>query len=184
MVRRGKLRYLLSSSVFTVIDVSIAVGLNLWFASTLAPNTVMLPGFSIFWAYMLGVTALWTGLRSPKMGALIVIIGAILLALMSLLNRVVLSPTVWSQIFAQEGWLAATFVVSWVILVLARRGAGLAVDEGLRAGRIEERAQALRVLHTHILETLQEIMVRCEEGNESYAVRLPENSRARTHADQ
>jgi signal transduction histidine kinase len=48
-------------------------------------------------------------------------------------------------------------VLAWMMTVLAREGARVAVAEGLRAGRVAERANVLRALHLEALQTFDQI---------------------------
>jgi signal transduction histidine kinase len=157
----GRVRWLLKSNIFFAADVSIAAGLNLWAAVSLPRDTIMLPSRVIFWAYMLGAVAMWTGLRGIALGGTVVASGPAVMMIMLWLNHATLTTTGWVQAAINEAWLVATLLIAGGLSALAKRGVRIAVAEALKAGQAEERAKALRLLQDHVLHTLDEIARRC-----------------------
>jgi len=161
-VSLGRLRGLLRSNTFLVVDVGIAVILNLWSAAVLPPGSILLPGREVFWAYAIGVTAFWIGVRGALTGLFLVAGGGVLQFAMIAVNGATLTPGGWTQLLGQQGLLAMTLVVVLVMTTLARRGARLAVLSGLDAGRAVERARNLRFLYEHALEGLARVVRLCD----------------------
>jgi signal transduction histidine kinase len=159
--RNGRVGWLLRSRIFFTIDVGIAAALNFWAAWALPSNTIMLPSRELFWGYMLGAVALWTGLRGTPQGGILVASGPVVLAVMAWLNHSQLTASEWTQVITEEAWLAATLVIAFVLSSAARQGVRVAVSEALRAGRAEERAKALRRLQGDVIDTLDEVATRC-----------------------
>lgn len=162
----GRVKWLLRSNIFFAADVSIAAGLNLWAAVSLPAGTIMQPSRIIFWAYMLGAVAMWTGLRGIARGGMLVAMGPAVLALMVWLNHATLTTAGWVQAGTNEAWLVATLIIAGGLSALAKRGVRIAVAEALKAGQAEESARALRLLQDHVLDTLDEIARRCAAGEQ------------------
>jgi succinate dehydrogenase hydrophobic anchor subunit len=159
---RGRIGWLLHSNIFYVVDVIIAISLNLWAAASLPSNSIFLPSREVFWAYMLGIIALWTGLRGARAGLTLVALGPAVLTFMAFLNHSKATTAEWNQALAEEAWLVAAFVISWILSILARQGVRVAVAEAMRAGQAEERAKALRHLQEDVVYTLDEIVKICQ----------------------
>ncbi|HEV2919374.1 MAG TPA: hypothetical protein VG673_09050, partial [Actinomycetota bacterium] len=153
----GRFRGLLRSTAFLVIDLAVAVGLNLWATSTLPQGTFLWAGRDIVWGYGLGVISFWTALRGARTGGAILAGGVALHLLMVRLNGAVFDFDGWMTFVARIAWLALAFGLALVLVALARQGARAAVGEGLRAGREGERARLLRETHDTVLQTLEAI---------------------------
>ncbi len=162
----GRLRWLLRSRTFFAADVLITMMVNLWAAASLPLGTFFLPGRDFLWGYAFGTMALWTCLRGPRTGGLLLAGGAALMLLMARLNHAPLTFSGWMEYASRMTLLAVAFVLPVAFVAMARRRAQLAVGTALRAGRAEERAETLRVLHDTVLQTLGAIVLHTavEEG--------------------
>jgi signal transduction histidine kinase len=154
----GRMRGLLQSKLYFAIDVSVAVGLNLWVALSLLHGTILLPGHEVFWDYVLGVTAFWVGLRGPRVGASMLLGGVLLELLLVRVNGAALTVSGWSVVLSQLSLLVMALLVAWAIRDLAYQGARLAVAEGVRAGREAEHAEALRAHYESSVAALDRIV--------------------------
>jgi len=165
----GRLGWLLRSRVFFVVDVLIAVVLNMWAAKAIPPTTFFQPAQDILWAYAFGTIALWTALRGPRTGAILLTGGAALLLGMAQLNHAKFDLP---QYLYRLALLAVAFALPVVFIMMARQTAQLVVKEALRAGRAEERAEMLRTMHDTVLQTLGTIVLRVSENEKPVEKRL------------
>ncbi|TDB77932.1 ATP-binding protein [Micromonospora sp. KC723] len=156
----GRFGRLFRSRALLVVDVGLTAGLNIWSAFLLPAGTLLAPGHEVLWGYMLGAVAFWTGLRGVRTGLAVVVGGIPLQLAMAAANQTALSPGLWPQLVARQGWLAATVVIAWLLTRLARRGAQRAVDEGIKTGLAIERTWALRDLYAEVARSLTAITAR------------------------
>ncbi|MFI1352540.1 sensor histidine kinase [Streptomyces sp. NPDC020898] len=156
-ITTGRMRRLWLSSAFLAFDVGTALVLNLWSAVVVPAGEIMLPGREIFWSYTIGVVVYWTSLRRLKAATALTAGGLALLVAMATLNGVPLEGAALFQLAARQGYLILALAVAWLLTRLARRATDLAVDESLRAGRTEERAEALELLRKPVVGVLREI---------------------------
>ncbi|MGH8896751.1 MAG: sensor histidine kinase [Egibacteraceae bacterium] len=156
-VASGRFRWLLRSNAFYAADLLVAVTLSLWATSILPRGTFLLPGRDVFSFYAVGTVALWTTLRGARTGSVLVVGDALLHIVMARLNDSIFDFAGRTQYLARLAWFFLVLAVTLVMMVLARRGARVAVAEGVRAGQLAERADALRALHDTVLQTLARI---------------------------
>ncbi|MGH8896747.1 MAG: ATP-binding protein [Egibacteraceae bacterium] len=173
-VASDRFRWLLRSNTFFGADLLVTVVLNLWAASILPRGVFFLPGWDMFSFYAVGTVGLWTALRGAGTGGALVAGEALLHAVMAWLNGSAFDFAGRAQYLAHLAWPAAVFAVALMMMAMARRGAQVAVAEGLRAGREAERADALRALHDTVLQTLARIAQRAAGSKEPAGTRLRE----------
>jgi signal transduction histidine kinase len=150
----GRYRRLLRSRELLAVDLLVTAGLNLWATALLPHGTLVLSGRDVVWGYTFGLVSFWTGMRGPKLGAVLVANAMGLELAMVAINGAVMDVAGLRHYLARLAWLISAYSLALLIMVLARHGALMAWAEGLRAGREAERAQALRALHDTVLQTL------------------------------
>ncbi|MFD0576149.1 hypothetical protein [Dactylosporangium darangshiense] len=72
----GRQVILLRSPAFMACDLLVTVAVNIGSAAALPPNRILLPYCDIFWLYATSTAALWTIIRGPRTGALLLSAGA------------------------------------------------------------------------------------------------------------
>lgn len=167
-----RMQGLLQSKLYFAIDVSVAAGLNLWVASALPRGTLLLSGHEVFWDYVLGVVAFWVGLRGARLGVTMLVGGSLLQLLMVRVNGASLTASGLSVVLAQLSLLVMALLIAWAIRQLAFQGARLAVAEGVRAGREEKHAEALRTQYESSLAALGRIEQLCSAESPTDLERL------------
>jgi signal transduction histidine kinase len=154
--RSTRTQFMERPSLF-VADLVIAVGLNLALAVALPRGTQNLEAYDVAWFYLVGSVATWTGIRGPRAGALIMLVGIPLQFAMTAVNGIPLDEQPLTKLLVREIWAAIAFALTLAVLPLYRHGRRLARQEGLRAGKEAERARQLRDLHDTVLQTLEAI---------------------------
>jgi signal transduction histidine kinase len=170
----GRLRWLLRSNLFLAADVLVAVALNLWMSASVPHGSLNDGGRDIFWWYAIGTVGLWTGLRGARTGVAMVAGAGLLELAMVRANGATLGLEGWMQLLWRYVWMWTALGLALLVMRLARLGAGLAVDAGLRAGRAAQRADMLRQLHDTVLQTLEGLALRTGSGLQSLEERLGE----------
>jgi signal transduction histidine kinase len=170
----GRLRGLLRSNLFLAADILIAVALNLWMSASVPQGTFAVGGRDTFWWYGIGTVGLWTGLRGARTGIALVAGAGLLQLAMVWLNGSTLGFEGWMQFLWRYLWMWTALGVAVVVMRLARLGAGLAVEAGLRAGQAAQRADMLRQLHDTVLQTLEGLALRTGSGPQPLEERLSE----------
>jgi signal transduction histidine kinase len=155
IVARRPTANFLTSPLFFGADIALAFILNLWASAAFPPGSLYLPYRDLFISYMWGTVGLWTGLRGPWVGLLLVVSVAVPLQLgMAWFNGVTVDAIQWRAVADRDLWLLTTFVIAAVIARLAKEAALATAAKGLEEGR----ADALRAMHDTVLQTLARIV--------------------------
>jgi signal transduction histidine kinase len=136
-------------------DVVVAVGVNLWSAGAL-PGSVNEPYHDVFFFLFLGTVGMWTLYAGPRAGATVLALTIPVQMTMSLLDGAGLAGH-WYVIGSRSVWLAVALLSAYLVVLIIRRLAAVAHEEGERAGRQEAQIQNLRSLHDTVLQTLEGI---------------------------
>lgn len=159
LVRRATLRPRRVNR-WLLADAAVAVGLNLW-APLVLPDAAH---HDVFWPYLLGTVVLWTGWWGPWVGAAPAVAGLPL--------RMAMGGSTAGVVVERVSVLALGVVAAWAVVSLLRLCTGVALEEGLRAGRAAEQARALREMHDTVLQTLEGIGLASRTPGPDPAVRL------------
>lgn len=166
---------LLNTRGFFAADVATVAVLNLWASATIPHQSLYLPYHDLFFPYAWGTVALWTGLRSPLTGTVLLLGGQVPLQLgMARINGFRLDTVNWGAVADRDLWLLTSFVIAAIVAWLAREAAWASASEGVRAGREAERAQTLRALHDTVLQTLEALALRAATADRPAEERLRE----------
>jgi hypothetical protein len=133
-----------------------------------------LMGHDVFMPYVLAVVVLWTTLRGPRTGVVLLAGVAVLELVMGLVNGIPLDAVGWPEFLNRFATACLAVALPLVVMAAARRGGRLQAAEGLRAGRETERARLLAATHERALHTLETIVTRADAGDDSPMVRVRE----------
>jgi signal transduction histidine kinase len=167
-------RGLLESTVLLMVDIVVAVAVSLWVSALMPKGSFYLMGHDVFMPYVLAVVVLWTTLRGPRTGVLLLAGVAVLELVMGLANGVPLDAVGWPEFLNRFATACLAVALPLVVMAAARRGGRLQAAEGLRAGRETERARLLRDTHERALRTLDAIAARVDAVDNSPMVRVRE----------
>ena len=156
----GRPSGLLESNALLVADVVVAVAVSLWVSAVMPHGNFYLMGHDAFMPYFLSVVVLWTALRGPRIGLVLLAGVAVVELVMGLVNGVGLTAVGWPEFANRFATSCLAVALPLVVMAAARRGGRLQAAEGLRAGRETERARLLADTHQRALHTLDEIAIR------------------------
>jgi signal transduction histidine kinase len=147
-------------------------------ATVLLPaGMYLLPGRDALTGYAWGTVALWTALRGWRVGACLVGATAAVHLAMALLNGAVFDASGLANLAQRIGIATVQFLLTAAVVAVAYRGARATVAAGLRAGRMAERADALRSLHDTSLAELDALVLTTRRETVPSEVRLAEVTR-------
>jgi signal transduction histidine kinase len=153
----GRPSGLLESNALLGTDVVVGVAVSLWVAAVMPQGNFFLMGHDAFMPYLLSVVVLWTALRGPRTGLVLLGGVAVLELAMGVVNGVGLAAVGWPEFANRLATSCLAVALPLVVMAAARRGGRLQAAEGLRAGRETERAQLLADTHERALHTLETI---------------------------
>lgn len=163
---------LLSMRWLFVADMVLAVIATVGATLLIPPGSYLIPGRDALTGYGWGTVALWTVIRGARTGVALVGLTAAIQLGMAWLNDSALDGYGIAQVVLRVGFALMNFLLAAALTELARRGARHAVSEGLRAGRLAERADALRALHDNALAELDAIVLTASRSSIPPAERL------------
>jgi signal transduction histidine kinase len=169
-----RLRGLLESNALLTVDTVVAVAVSLWVSAVMPEGSFYLMGHDVFMPYVLAVVVLWTTLRGPRTGVLLLAGVAVLELVMGLVNGVPLDAVGWPEFLNRFATACLAVALPLVVMAAARRGGHLQAAEGLSAGRETERARLLRDTHERARRTLDAIAARVDAVDASPVVRVRE----------
>jgi signal transduction histidine kinase len=169
----GRPSGLLESKALLGTDVVVAVAVSLWVAAVMPQGNFFLMGHDAFMPYVLSVIVLWTALRGPRTGLVLLAGVAVLELAMGLVNGIGLAAVGWPEFANRLATSCLAVALPLVVMAAARRGGRLQAAEGLRAGRETERARLLAHTHQRALHTLDAIAARAG-ADDPPAVRVRE----------
>ncbi len=152
-VASGRLDWLLRSRWFLVVDVAVAIGINFWITSRIAPGSFWELGHDPLGAYLTATVALWTVIRGLRLGALLVGLGVLTLVGEALLNGAAFDATGWLTLGYRLAWMLMMIAPGLSVVLLARHAARMASARVME----EARAHAMSELHGTVLQALGEI---------------------------
>jgi hypothetical protein len=163
---------LLATRWLLAADLLLTLGVTVTATGLIAAGTFLRPGADALTGYGFGTVALWTAARGGRVG---VWLTATFLALQLAMARLNGAPLDYAGVLnIIERWAFAVMaLVGMVVLTaLARRSARLVVAQGLRAGRLAERAQELRAMHDTALADFEAIVLVADRVTRPAADRL------------
>jgi signal transduction histidine kinase len=160
----GRFRTVFKSAWLFVLDVVIAITINLFAVSELPTGSALVPGHEFLWGYTFGTVVLWTALRGARIGAMMIIVSAALEAAIIMINSINWATPVFTVFTAQVIKALAALILSLLITGLARQGFKLAVKSGAAAGMEHARAEELRSLCDRAIGDLRQIADICADG--------------------
>jgi hypothetical protein len=163
---------LLTTRWLLAADLLLTLGVTITATRLIAAGTFLRPGADALTAYSWGTVALWTAARGGRVGGWLTAAFLALQLAMAKLNGAPLDYVGVLNIVERCGYAGMALVIMTVFTVLARRAARLVVAQGLRAGRLAERAQALRAMHDTALADLEAIVLVADRVTLSAADRL------------
>src|SRR2546430_13041360 len=104
-VLRPRIRALLGTRTFAVIDTTLAATVNLWGAAILPRGVLLHPYQDVFWIYAMGTVGLWTALKGARRGLSLVAAGGVVPLGMAELNGATIAGSAVGMILARFGWL-------------------------------------------------------------------------------
>ncbi|WP_448627604.1 sensor histidine kinase [Geodermatophilus sp. URMC 64] len=153
-------------------DVALALAATLGATLLIAPGTFLLPGRDALTGYGWGTVVLWTAIRGWRTGAVLVAGTAGLQVAMAALNAARVDAAGIANLLQRCGLALLALLVTAGIVAFAERSARLTVRAGLRAGRLAERAAALRALHDTALAELEAVVLTTRRAGRPAAERL------------
>lgn len=140
------------------VDVSVAIVLMLWAASTVPAGTVFLDYRDPFTLYAQGTVALWAGYVGMRFGLFLVVLFAVPMQMgAAWLNALTLTSVDWAKLGSRALWFLPALVLAHLVMRAARDGAQLHRCQRERAGHDAERSDAIGVIGCALLERLDEI---------------------------
>ncbi|HZM64696.1 MAG TPA: ATP-binding protein, partial [Nakamurella sp.] len=154
-------------------DMVVTLGVTVGATLLVAPGAFLGAGpDAMTTGYLLGSVGLWTLARGPTTGAwLLAGFLAVQLAL-AMVNGSPFDSTGVANVAARCAYAVMVFVLMAALAVFARRSARQVVAQGLRAGRLTERAQALRSMHDTALADFEAVVLTADRAASAVADRL------------
>ena len=152
-VSLGRFRWVVTAWWFLVLDIALAVGINLFVATLIPHGTFWQQGHDPLGAYLAGTMAVWAVIRGPCLGG----------ALLTGYAAVVAAEAWWNGApFDALGWLAYGELVVWALISMT---AGLSVtvlarESARRAAAVvveDTHARAMAKLHGSVVQVLAQI---------------------------
>jgi signal transduction histidine kinase len=152
-----------------VVTVAVTVGATL----LVAPGEFLQAGpDSLTTGYLLGSVGLWTLARGPKTGAWFLAGFVALQFAFATVNGARFDSVGVANVAARCAYAMMIFVLMAALAVFARRSALLLVAQGMRAGRLTERAQALRSMHDTAIADFEAVILTADRAASPVADRL------------
>jgi signal transduction histidine kinase len=151
------------------LDLAVGVALNFAVAAT-APASVQPFAVDVSWTWLVGAVAMWAGTSGLPSALWLLVAAAPLRALLTLAgglplgNQLAVTRSIGCMVA-----LAVAIVIAAGILILLGAGTRFAVDIGIRRGREAERRRTRRLMHDHVLQTLEALAISAP-GDDAHAV--------------
>jgi|tagenome__1003787_1003787.scaffolds.fasta_scaffold20981891_2 signal transduction histidine kinase len=151
---------LLRQRSFFVADIGVAAGLNLWTSAVIERGSLYAhyPWRDLFFPYVWGTIALWTGVRGVGTGVALVLLAAGPLQWgMTAINHSRFAAD-FAPVLDRDLWLVATFALALGATYMSRRMA----EAVALVGEETARAELLRTMHDSALQTLEGIALQAD----------------------
>lgn len=149
---------LLNSPLFFGLDVSVAIGLNLWSASVIENGHLYGFYMDVFGTYIWATVALWAGVRGWRAGlAVATTVVVVMHPAMGYVNGFVFPHLGWSVVIDRITWMMVVYGLAVGIARLSQNWARVTAFAGVCAGREAERSVMLSAVHDTVLQTLESI---------------------------
>jgi signal transduction histidine kinase len=145
-----------------VLDVAVAVGLNLW-GAWIVPGSVNDPYHDLFFFWYLGTVLLWTAWFGSRAGLALGLAAIPVQILMTLLSGGESPADTTAMIIGRTAWLLVGTYSGSLILWVVGAAADEVRAEGVRTGHRVAQVQALRHLHDTALQAFEAIGLTVED---------------------
>jgi hypothetical protein len=107
-----------------MVDTVVAVAVGLWVSAVMPDGSFYLMGHDVFMPYVLAVVVLWTTLRGPRTGVVLLAGVAVLELVMGLVNGVPLDAVAWPEFLNR--FATACLAVALPLVVMAAAAGAVA----------------------------------------------------------